>query len=261
MNKMTLQIRLMQPGDTEQLQKLYEQCTLNFVGSAKRQAKQFQNMTRKRDNMRWVALNEKGEITGYLSAAYAKGRRTGRIMEIIADPKYDFETVARPLVDKIYGIFLEKGAAQIQAGTVQNPDYSKIFPKLGFWHIKTDGVFMYTITDVAQFLNEITPIIVQRLKRLDDWNGLLRVACENHHKLFKKEGETVQALLSTNYPLDCDISLNASALIRVLLGVIDVQKAWSEGLIRVKADLSKRKIIELLLALFPKKQFMAFDYW
>jgi hypothetical protein len=261
MSKMALQIRLMQPGDTEQLQKLYERFTLNFVGSAKRQAKQFKSMTRKRDNTRWVALDEQGEIVGYVSAVYTKGRRTGRIMEIITDPKYDFEMIARPLIDKIYGIFLEEGAAQIQAGTIQNPDYSKIFPKLGFWHIKADGVFMYTIADVAQFLNEITPIIVQRLKRLSDWNGLLRIACENHHRLFKKEDETVQALLSTNYPLDCDISLNASALIRVLLGVIDVQKAWSEGLITVKTGLPKRKINELLTVLFPKKQFLAFDYW
>jgi hypothetical protein len=258
---MTVQIRLMQPDDTEQLQKLYERFTLNFVGSAKRQAKQFQSMTRKRDNMRWVALNEQGEIMGYLFAAYAKGRRTGRINELITDPKYDFETVARPLVDKIYGIFLEKGAAQIQAGTIQNPNYSKVFPELGFWDVKTDGVCMYTITDVAQFLNEITPIMVQRLKRLSGWNGLLRMTCENHHRLFKKEGETVQALLSTNYPLDCDVTFNASALTHVLLGVIDVRKAWSEGLITVKTDLSKRKINELLTVLFPKKQFLAFDYW
>lgn len=258
---MTLQIRLMQLGDAEQLHRLYEKFTLNFVGSAKRQARQFQNMTRKRDNMRWVALDEQGEIIGYISAAYAKGRRTGRIIEIITAPKYDFETVARPLVDKICGIFVEKGAAQIQAGTIQNPDYSKIFPKLGFWHIKTDGVFMYAITDVAQFLNEITPIIVQRLKSLSDWNGLLRIACENHHVLFKKEGETVQALLSTNCPMDFSITLTANTLTRLFLGAIDVQKAFTENLIRVETTLSKKKTIELLSSLFPKKQFLAFDYW
>jgi hypothetical protein len=251
----------MQPSDTEQLHRLYEQFTLNFVGSAKRQVKQFQSMTRKRDNLRWVALNEHGEIVGYISAAYVKGRRTGRIIEIITNPKRDFEAVACPLVDKIYSIFLEKGAAQIQAGSIQNPNYSKIFPKLGFWHIKTDGVFMYAITDIAQFLNEITPIIVQRLKRLSDWNGLLRIVCENSPALFKKEGETVQALLSTNHPSDCDITLTANTLTRLLLGTIDTRKAFTENLIRVETTLPKKKTTELLDSLFPKKQFLALDYW
>jgi hypothetical protein len=132
---------------------------------------------------------------------------------------------------------------------------------LGFWHIKTDGVFMYAITDVAQFLNEITPLIVKRLDILTEWNGVLRIACENHDKLFKKEGETVQVLLSTNHPSDCDVTMNANSLVRVLLGAIDIQNAWSEGLITVKTDLPKNKTKELLLTLFPRKQFLTFDYW
>ncbi|HML03947.1 MAG TPA: GNAT family N-acetyltransferase [Candidatus Bathyarchaeia archaeon] len=258
---MALQIRLMQPIDVEKLHGFYEQFALNFVGPAKRQQRQFQNMARRKDNLRWVALNERGEIVGYISATYAKGRRTGRVNEIVIDPKFDFETVAGILVDKVQSVFLEKGAAQILAGGVQNPDYSKMLFILGFWHMKTDGVFMYVIIDIAQFLNEITPLIVKRLNILTEWNGLLRIACENHHKLFKKEGETVQTLLSTSDPSDCDIMMNANGLIRVLLGAIDVQNAWSEGLITVKTDLSKNKTKELLLTLFPRKQFLTFDYW
>jgi hypothetical protein len=261
MNNMALHIRLMQSSDTEQLRRLYERFALNFVGSVKRQAKQFQSMTRKKDNLRWVALDEQGEIVGYISAAYTKGRRTGRIIEIVTDPKYDFETVARPLIDKIYSVFMEKGAAQIQVGTIQNSDYSKIFPKLGFWHIKTDGVFMYVITDIAKFLGEITPIIVQRLKRLSDWNGLLQISCENHGRLFKKEGEIVAAVSSTNHPLDCQITLPVNALTRLLLGATDIQKAFAENLIRVETTLPKKKTMELLDSLFPRKQFLALDYW
>jgi hypothetical protein len=251
----------MQPSDAEELHRFYEKFALSFVGSAKRQPRQFQSTARRKDNLRWVALNEQGEIIGYISAAYAKGRRTGRITEIIIDPEYDFETVAGVLVDKVHSVFLEEGAAQIRAGGVHNPDYSKIFPNLGFWHIKTDGVFMYAITDVARFLSEITPIIVKRLKTITEWDGLLRITCENHHILFKKEGKNVQALPFTNRPLDCDIIFNASGLIRVLLGAIDVQNAWSEGLITAKTDLPKNTTNKLLLTLFPKKQFLTFDFW
>ena len=258
---MTSRVRLIQPSDGEELRKFYERFALNFVGIAKREARQFKHMARKRDNLRWVALNGEGKIIGYILAAYAKGRRTGRITEIIVDPKYDFETVAGALVDKVHDVFLEKCAAQIRAGGVQNPDNSKIFRRLGFWHIKTDGVFMYAITDAAQFLSEITPILVKRLKTLSDWNGQLRVSCENHQISFKKEGETVQSSSLINDQLNCDIFLKASGLIRVLLGSIDVQSALLDGLITVKTDLPKVKMNELLLTIFPKKQFLTFDYW
>ena len=258
---MALQLRPMQSNDAKQLQALYEKLSLNYVGSAKRQPKQFRSMTRKKDNLRWVTLNRKGEIVGYVLAAYAKGRRTGRITEIVVDPEYDFETIARPLVDKVYRVLVEKGAAQIQAGTIQNPDYARIFPKMGFWRIQTDGVFMYAITDVARFLEEITPVIVQRFKKLKEWNGTLRVACENHHLMLEKEGEDVRLLLSTNLPFDCSVSLSASTLIRLLLGVIDVKKAFAENLVRVETTLSRKKTIKLLDALFPRRQFLALDYW
>lgn len=258
---MALQLRPMQPNDAKRLHQLYEKFTLNYVGSAKRQVKQFRGMTRKRDNMRWVALNEKSEIVGYVTAVYAKGRRTGRITEIVADTECDFETIAHSLVNKIHDILLAKGAAQIQAATIKNPDYSKIFPKLGFWRIETDGVFMYAITDVARFLGEITPVIVQRLKRLKDWNGLLRIVCESHHVMLRKEGEDVYLLLSTSHSFDCSVSLSASVLIHLLLGVTDVGEAFAEKLIHVETTLSRRKTIELLDLLFPRRQFLALDYW
>ena len=258
---MTLQVRQMQPSDAEKLHRLYERFVLKFVGAAKRQPRRFQNVARRRDNLRWIALSEEAEIIGYIVATYLKGRRTGRIGEIIVDPECNFETVARVLVDKIHDVLLEKGAAQIQAFAMQDPSCSRIFPSLGFWHMRPDGVFMYAITNVEQFLGEIAPIIIKRLGRLTKWNGMLRIACENHHIQLKKDGETVQALSSANYPSDCDIIMNASCLIRVLLGAIEVQNALSEDLITVRTDLSAHETNKLLLTLFPRKEFLTFDYW
>lgn len=261
MNEMALQIRLMQSDDAEQMHKLYQQFCLDFVGCAKRDLKQLRQISRKRDNMRWVAIDEKGRIAGYVYAVYAKGRRTGRIIEIITDPEYDFAKVARLLVSKVYQIFLEKGAAQVQANTILNPHYSEIFPKLGFQRINTDGVFMYAITDVAKFLGEIEPIVIQRLGRLRTWSGSLQIMCEDQHILFKKTGETVQSLSTTNSLADCKILLGANTLIRLLLGAIDIQKTMAEDLIRVETSLSKKKADELLDSLFPKRQFLVLDYW
>jgi len=180
---MPLQIRQMRCNDAEQLLKLYQQFVLLYVGSAARTLKSFQRMTRRKDNLRWVALAKRGKIVGYVSATYAKGRRTGRIHEIIVDPQHDFTTVACLLAEKVHNTFIEKGAAMIQASSIRNPNYPQIFPKLGFFEVETDGVFMYSITDTAKFLTEISPIISHRLKQLPAFNGVLQMTCEKNSEI------------------------------------------------------------------------------
>lgn len=258
---MQFQIRQMQKDDAEQIQKIYQQFTLQYVGPVTRKLKVFRRIARKKDNLRWVALNKQGQIVGYISSSYVKGRRLGRINEIIVDPHYDFETVARPLVDRVYNIFLEKGAAVIHAASIRNPHYKQIFPKLGFFEVETDGVFMFTITHVAKFLDEITPIIIRRLKQVQDWNGWLQISCDEENRFFKKDNKNVKSFLWTNYNVDCKISLKAEVLANLLLGAINIQEARAKGMIRVETILNKNKVKNLLAVLFPKKQFLALEYW
>jgi len=258
---MQLQIRQMRFSDAEQLLKVYQHFVLGYVGSAARNLKTFQRIARKRDNLRWVAFDEQEKIVGYILSMYAKGRRTGRISEIVVDPNHDFGTVASPLVDKVNRILLEKGAALIYADTIRNPHYARLFPDFGFFDIETDGVFMYAVTDAAQFFEETMPIIVNRLKQLSGWNGLLQITCEENSKFFKKDGENVQPLLDTNDEADCKITLTANTLANILIGAVDAQKALTEGMIKVETTLGKGKITELLAILFPRKQFLALDQW
>jgi len=206
-------------------------------------------------------LDGQGKIVGYISSTYVKGRRLGRINEIIVDPNYDFETVARLLVDKVYNIFLEKGAAVIHAASIRNPHYLQVFAKLGFFVMETDGTFMFAITDVAKFLDEIKPIIIRRLRRVHNWNGWLQMSCEEDNRFFRKDGEDVQSFMWTNHDVNCKISLKADVLAKVLLDAVDAQEAWAAGMIEVEATLRKDKVNELLAVLFPKKQFLALDYW
>ena len=258
---MWLQIRQVQSSDAEQLLKIYQRFVLNYVGSAARDLKTFRRTARKRDNLRWVALDKQRKTVGYILSTYVKGRRLGRISEIVVDPNHDFETVARPLIEKINSIFLEKGAVLIYADTIRNPHYAQLLPDFGFFDIETDGVFMYTVTDAAQFFEEITPIMVNRLKQLNDWDGLLQIACEENSRFLKKHGENVQPLLDTSYETDCKISLNANTLANILLGTVDSQKAWAKGAIKVETAIGKSKITKLLATLFPRTQFLALDQW
>lgn len=258
---MPLQIRQMQHHDAEQLLKLYQRFVLHYVGSAARTLKTYERMTRRKDDFRWVASDVNGKIVGYVNATYAKGRRQGRIHEIIVDPEQDFTAVACLLVEKVHKILVEKGAASIQAASIRNPHYSKIFPKLGFFEVETDGVFMYAITDAAKFLTDISPIILRRLKQSKNWNGLLQISCEESNAFFKKDGEAVEPILDTNYVADCKISSTATLLANILLGAVDTQKAWANGTISIETTLNKEETSKLLSALFPKQQFFALDYW
>lgn len=258
---MQFQIRQMQLDDPEQLQEIYQRFILDYVGPVRRKLKVFRRMARKKDNLRWVALDEQGKIVGYISSTYVKGRKLGRINEIVVDSNYDFETVARLLVDKVCNIFLEKGAAVIHAASIRNPHYPQIFPKLGFFDVETDGVFMFAITDVEKFLDEITPIIIRRLKKMKDWNGWLQISCEENSRFFRIDNEGVQSFVWTNYDVDCKISLKADILANILLGVVDAQEAWAKGKMKVKTELHKDRVEKLLVILFPKKQFLALDYW
>lgn len=258
---MQFQIRQMQLDDSEQLQEIYQRFVLDYVGPVARKLKAFRRMARKKDDLRWLALDEQGKIVGYISSTYVKGRKLGRINEIIIDPNYDFEIVARLLIDKVYNVFLEKGAAVIQAASIRNPYYSQIFPKLGFFDVETDGVFMFAITDIAKFLDEIAPIMIRRLKKVQNWNGWLQISCGEDSRFFRKDNEGAQSFVWTNYDVDCKISLKANILADVLLGVVDAQEAWTEGKIKVKTELHKDKVKKLLVILFPKKQFLALDYW
>jgi len=251
----------MQLEDAEELLKLYQQFTLNFVGSSARTLKTFQRIARRKDNLRWVVLDEQGKIIGYVNATYLKGRRLGRIHEIIVHPQQDFTTIAKLLAEKAYNTLTEKGAAVIQAYSIRNPHYPQIFPTLGFFGVETDGVFMYAVIDAARFLSEISPIIVRRLQRISNWNGLLQITCEENNAYFKKTKETVQTLYATNHKADCKILLTANTLANILLGMVDAQKALIDGAIRIETVLNKKETSKLLSAIFPKKQFLALDYW
>ena len=130
---MSLQIRQMQHHDAEQLLRLYQRFVLQYVGSAARTLKTYERMTRRKDDFRWVASDVHGKIVGYVNATYTKGRRQGRIHETIVDPEQDFAAIACLLAQKVHKILVEKGAASIQAASIRNPHYSKIFPKLRLW--------------------------------------------------------------------------------------------------------------------------------
>lgn len=258
---MRFQVRQMLREDAKQLQSLFERFASEYVGPLTRDIKFFRHVVRKKDELKWVALNQKEQIVGYVIASYDKRRRAGRINELVVDSKHDFSLAGKLLAEKVQNILIEKGAAVIHAYTMRNPDYSQVFPELGFLRIETRSLFMLAVNNVTRFLHEVKPIIAARLKRVREWNGILELRCGESSAYFKKVGDDVRLIDWTNCDVDYKIVMGANTLGEILLGATQSEEALKNGRIKVETSLSEDKAKDLAALLFPKRQFLAVNFW
>lgn len=262
MSSMRYHVREMLPGDAETLQQLYGDFAARCAGpSAQKPATVFRRMARRKGNVNWVAVDDEQRVVGYVSATYEKGRRQGRIDEIVVAASCDYVAVGRPLVDRLCEVFAEKGAASILAVSVRNPDYRKIFPELGFFSIATDGIFMLAVHHVARFLHEVTPILIRRLQGLTDWNGYFQVSCGEHSVFFRRHDQEIEALIWTNRAVDIKVSMEAPVMASLLLGTLTLQDALKGKRLQMETSLPPPKAHSVLAAMFPERTFLAFDFW
>ncbi len=258
---MQMRIREMKKEDAEQLLSVYSRFAKEYVGLASRDLKTYKRQLRRKENMGWVALNQKGNIIGYVTARFDKRKREARISEIVIDPDKDFEQIAKPLVNKAYKSLLEKKPAVISAGSIRNPHYAKIFPKLGFFDVEPSGVFMYAILDIPKFLTEISPILANRLKQLKQWNGLLQLECEEHSLFIRKRQDNIETLIWTNQTPDFKIALNLELLTKLLFGIANPTESFKTGQIKIETTLNEKGTSQILTSAFPKRQFLIMDFW
>jgi len=247
--------------DKEKMLQLYISFTKHFVGSASRTPKSFTRILRKKDNINYVALDSQNRIVGYVHATVEKRNNTGELREIIVDPKHDFEQVASLLIEKVNADFDKKKVAAIVAGSLRNPVYERIFPKLGFMESESMGVFMYTILDAQKLLNELQPVFAARLKGSEDWNGLAQIQCDEHSLFLEKATAGVQQVVWTNRPVDFKVMLSGTVLVKLIFGVADTLECRKSGQLKVEATVGKAKATKLLERLFPRSQFLTMDFW
>jgi len=258
---MEVTLRQARKEDSMQMLQVYNNCTEQFVGSASRTLKSFARMLRRKDNINWVALDNQNRIIGYISARLEKRLNRGEFREIVVDSKHEFEKVAKPLVEKVNTVFMEKKTSSIIAGSVRNLVYGKLFPPLGFFESESTDVFMYAILNVQKFLNELLPVFVNRLKQFENWKGLAQIECENHSILLQRTTEEVQPIVWTNEPINFKIILTRELLIKLIFGIADPVESHRSGQLKVVTMESSNTVNQLLKTLFPKKQFLIMDYW
>lgn len=258
---MQIQLREAKKEDIPQMLHVYNEFSKEFVGAASRNIEAFKHMLYKKDNINWVALNNQNRIIGYVHAHIEKRLHRGEFGEIVVDPKHDFEQIARPLVEKVNNVFVEKKVNAIIAGSLQKPIYEKIFPALGFFESESTSVFMYTILDTQRFLNELASVFANQLKKSEERSVLTQIECEGHSMFLQKTNGNVEPLVWTNQPIDFKVILTSNILSKLVFGVADSVESLKTGQLRVETTLSQERTNQLLRALFPKKQFLIMDYW
>ncbi len=256
-----MRIREMKKEDAEHLLSVYCRSVKEYVGLASRDLKAYRRLLRRKENMGWVALTEKGDIIGYVFARFDKRKREARIREIVIDPNRDFEQIAKLLVSKAYKSLLRNEPAVIHTGSIRNPHYAEIFPQLGFFDMESTGVFMYAILDIPKFLTEISPVLANSLKQLKKWNGLLQLQCEEHSLFIKKQKGNIETLIWTNQKPDFKIMLSRGLLTKLLFGIVDSVESFKKGQLKVKTTLNEKEASRILAIIFPERQFLIMDFW
>jgi N-acetylglutamate synthase-like GNAT family acetyltransferase len=241
--------------------KLYNQFTEPIVGSAQRTLKNFSRMLQRKDNIVYVALDGQSRIIGYVGARFEKTQRRGLFLEIVVDPAHDFERVSKPLVKKVNEVFAEKKASMIFAGSTQNPLYGKLFSSMGFFESESTDVFMYAILDVPKFLDEFSPVLINRLERVKGWMGVAQLECDGHSLFLEKTRKGVQRIVWTNERVDFKLAFTKEMLTKLIFGVADAVEARKAGLLTVDVADGSGNGDRLLGALFPGKRFLIMDYW
>lgn len=258
---MQTQVRQARKEDAQQMLNLYTAFAREFLGPASRDLKTFKRILKRKERICWIALNKQGKMIGYVSSRFESKRREGRIEEIVVEPNHNSEKIAKHLVDTAYKALVEKKPAMISAGTFGDPQHERIFPAIGFQAIETTDVFMYAILNTQKFLNELAPILAERLNNLKGWNGLTQVECEEHSIFLQKTSGKVEPLVWTNQPVDFKVTLTREILTKLVFGVGDSRESLRTGQLKVKTTLSQVETTRMLRALFPKKQFLIMDHW
>jgi hypothetical protein len=247
--------------DVEEMLQLYNSFMAHFVGSAARTPKSFSRMLRKKNNINYVALDGQDRIVGFVHATFEKRNRTGEFKELVVDPRHDFEEVASLLIEHVNADFERKKAAAVIAASLRNPAYDRIFPELGFMESESMGVFMYAVLDTQKLLDELQPIFATRLKRVAGWNGLAKIQCDEHSLFLEKTTAAVQKVVWTNQPVDFEVGLNRTVLVKLIFGVADALECCKNGQLKIETTTSEAQAVKLLKQLFPKSQFLTMDYW
>jgi hypothetical protein len=258
---MELKARLVTNRDKEQMLRLYASFTEQFVGSASRTLKSFAGVLRRKDNINYVAVDSQKGIVGYIHASVDKRNHSAEIREIVVDPMFDFVQVASLLVDKVNTVFADRKVSLIFAGSLRNPAYERIFPKLGFFESESTGVFMYAALDVRKLMDELWPVFAGRLKRVRNFEGLVQLECDGQSVFFRKATATVEPVVWTNLPVDFRVKFNAATLTKMMFGVTDVLECRDTGLVQIESKLGGKEADMLLSALFPQRQFLIMDHW
>jgi N-acetylglutamate synthase-like GNAT family acetyltransferase len=258
---MDIMVRQAKREDAQQMLQVYNNFIRSFVGSASRTVKSFTRILSRKDNLNWVAVDKQNRIVSYLYSRLEKSGNRVEIREIVFDSDCDFELVGTLLVEKAIAAFKEKKVSSIEVGSLRNPVYEKLFPKLGFFESESNDVFMYAITNVPKFLNEISEVFIRRLKPLQNWSGLVQIDCEGHSLYLEKSDAGAQQIVWTNQPVSFKVEVTRELLIKLLFGLVNPVELHRRGQLKLETTESSVKASRLLRLLFSEKQFLIMDHW
>jgi len=163
-------VRLYRPGDEVAMARLFNTCHGDRLNVARRRPARIVGGS--------VALlaHRGRKLAGYVTVGRHLEHAT--ICELAVAPGDKREGIAAVLMGALHRRLRKQGAKRItvyHAGTSLQP----LLGPLGYAERLTGGVDMFALLDLPKFLDEITPLLERRLRKID-WSGTIAICGEEH---------------------------------------------------------------------------------
>ena len=194
-----------------------------------------------------------GKLVGAVAAYYASGDEAGFRVLVVREGD-DRDKIADALLGCLHSALLEAGAKRVQHYHPPEHDYLRAALNRAGYVIKpTGGVWMMQVRHLAQFLNEIAPVIGKRLAKSDfkQWQGTIDLLGSRLQARIAVSKGKIKAQKPGAKPADIVLTCDDDTVTRIALGRETPFEAYLQIRLTIEPRVSE-EITRLLEVVFPK---------
>lgn len=212
---------------------------------------------RLREKNTCVKIAEKdGELIGYVEAHCQKGRSEVSLNAMHVKKTDNRYEVGAALLAALHSDLSSSGFKKISMDRVvlMSIQYIRtLLRNFGYSQRETGGVDMFKIVNLPMLMEEVSTLLISRLKASDykDWHGSVGIAGEQHKAAINiNEG---QMSVSEEVPADVDILISGDddTIARIIVGRMTPFEAYLQTELTIKPMVNDR-VTGLLETIFPR---------
>ena len=222
---------------------------------------------RRTTETRLIYLAEKdGELFGYVQAQCFEKEKNVSITEFCLKtqppedskhPEGFLEDVGAAMLCALHNELVKREYKKIKwgfEGEAENSYARMLFHNFGYTSEDAGWVWMFKIVNLPMLLSELSPLLLKRLNKSDDykgWQGTISIKGSEHRaSLIIRDGE-IRVSEEVSEGTGIQLSTNDDTITRFILGVITPYAAYLQNQLHITPTVNS-SVARLLETLFPK---------